>query len=54
MCKWCGIYDGPEGVIQCVPDPIKRVWVFKTDCPDGLTPRERCTLDEHTLNPWRG
>jgi rubredoxin len=52
MCKWCGRYEGPEGVTKAWPRSETKVWVV--EAPDFKdrepTPRE---LVAPTW-PWRG
>lgn len=28
LCKWCGHYVGPEGVVKAFPDPDRGCWVL--------------------------
>jgi hypothetical protein len=60
MCKWCGLYIGPEGVLRAFPDPARKCWVlpqaWDTDSPSvpGLTPAD---VTRDALNktwPWYG
>jgi hypothetical protein len=36
LCKWCGYYVGPEGVLRCYPDMDEGCWVLPLD---GEAPR---------------
>ncbi len=54
MCKWCGHYEGPEGISRARPNP-KGYWDLETtaNCVEfhtWKTPRELVA----PINPWRG
>lgn len=54
LCKYCGHYEGPEGVLRCWPDPKLKVWVLPTADVEPL-PTPRDLLREHgNLWPWKG
>lgn len=48
VCKWCGLYAGPETETKVVLGPT--CWVLKSGLPAGTTPYERLKK----VNPWRG
>lgn len=61
MCKWCGLYIGPEGKLKAFPDPARGAWAlprpFDQNSPEipGRTPKQ--ALAESELGktwPWRG
>lgn len=59
LCKWCGHYLGPEGVLQAFPDPAQGCWVLPRphypDSPDPLpTPAEVLRTHMARTWPWRG
>lgn len=60
MCKWCGHYIGPEGRLQCFPDPERGYWAmprpWDPDSPEkpGLTPKEAVAEKLGKVWPWRG
>lgn len=56
MCKWCGLYVGPEGVQQVVSDPNVKAWQLVKDAgPGSMTPEDAVNASSiaHTW-PWRG
>jgi hypothetical protein len=60
LCKWCGHYVGPEGVLRCFPDQDLGVWSlprpFRPDAPDPPppTPMEAVAERLGKVWPWRG
>lgn len=53
LCKWCGYYQGPEGVLRCWPDPDLGVWRLPEDGVDPApTPAE--LVKPAKLWPWVG
>lgn len=52
LCKWCGLYWGPEGVLRAYPNRAKGYWDLPVDdeTPIYLTPQEMCA----PAYPWRG
>ena len=50
LCKWCGLYWGPEGVGDAHLG--QSAWALDGDPldPSGDTPQRRCD----GLNPWKG
>jgi rubredoxin len=55
MCKFCGLYYGPEGKLTVFPNTEQRYWDLPcnaTDTNRGQTPRE--ILAPAKLWPWRG
>lgn len=58
MCKNCGRYEGPEGVLPVFPCPVLGVWRLpypadpKAPEVSPLTPRER--LNAAKVWPWVG
>jgi hypothetical protein len=56
MCKWCGYYVGPEQEHAVVVSQQTKHWALKSDCPEGITPKEAVTENPLTRGafPWRG
>jgi hypothetical protein len=68
MCKWCGLYVGPEGIIRVFPDLERGYWAmprpFDPGSPEepGPTPADvvakampqRGMSEGKTVWPWRG
>ena len=52
MCKFCGLYRGPEAETRVVIGPS--CWVLKSDLPDGTTPRDVLHRFRAQTNPWFG
>jgi hypothetical protein len=55
MCKWCGLYRGPEDETEVVPSVELGYWVRKkSEFPEGKTPSEVVAEHLGTCWPWRG
>lgn len=59
LCKYCGYYIGPEGVLQAFPHREIGTWVlpepFYTDVgPPTATPEEVVQAALGATWPWRG
>lgn len=56
LCKWCGYYRAHDGNGRiCVIDTERKVWAFRIECPNGLTPLEAATQAMGVKpNPWLG
>jgi hypothetical protein len=59
LCKWCGFYIGPEGVLRAWPHPVQRVWVlpepYYADVGEpGPTPADVISAEMGRTWPWRG
>ena len=50
MCKWCGIYNGPEGWHKVTVGVT--CWVL--DQPKGSTPKSVVENAFGSTNPWNG
>lgn len=59
VCKYCGRYEGPEGLLRAWPDPKRGHWVLpppydpESGAPE-MTPREAVELQLDEVWPWRG
>lgn len=60
MCKWCGHYIGPEGVLRAFPDPARAHWALP-QAFDAGSPAEPCQTPADVLRnamgntwPWAG
>lgn len=63
MCKWCGLYRGPErGEESVVPSPEMGVWILLSSIEDGEYTQDHYTpsqvhrewYGECGVWPWRG
>lgn len=60
LCKWCGHYVGPEGVLSAFPDSDRGVWAlprpYDPDSPKvpGPTPLRALEALMGKTWPWRG
>lgn len=55
LCKWCGLYLGPEGWLTCVVNNEAGYWDLPWNVPHGTTPREVVAASViPKTNPWRG
>jgi hypothetical protein len=60
MCKWCGLYIGPEGVMRVFPDPTRNCWVlphpWDPESPEepGPTPADVVAEALDRSWPWYG
>lgn len=50
MCKYCGHYEGPEGVKQVRPSAKNMCWEFEGPDVTDQTPQEQVS----PVWPWRG
>lgn len=60
LCKWCGLYVGPEGSLRAFPDPARGFWTlprpWDPEAPDRRlrTPAEVLETHLSATWPWRG
>lgn len=66
MCKWCGLYLGPEGVLRVYPDLALGCWALPAPWYPDANPRERQITPKDAVAqllsndeskpvwPWRG
>lgn len=60
LCKWCGHYVGPEGVIHAWPDSARKVWALPRPYDPESTPEPEETPADVLRRelgkawPWRG
>lgn len=60
LCKFCGYYIGPEGIVQAWPDRERGWWVlpasFDPESPEdpGETPDDVLWREMGATWPWRG
>jgi hypothetical protein len=65
MCKWCGLYVGPEGILRVYPDLERGWWDFprpwRPDAPEKPGPTPADVIAESLISsngkpiwPWRG
>lgn len=55
MCKYCGLYYGPEGRLTVFPNIEQKYWDLPTNATGanvGETPR--VIMKRAKLNPWAG
>lgn len=55
MCKYCGLYFGPEGRLTVFPNTERRYWDLPSNATAsnvGNTPQQ--LLKQARLNPWAG
>lgn len=53
LCKWCGLYKGPEGTTWAAVGPT--CWGLVIDLPGATTPKN--AVEDHfdrPVNPWAG
>lgn len=59
VCKYCGRYEGPEGLLRAWPDTERGWWVLPppydplSGAPE-MTPKEAVELNLDDVWPWRG
>lgn len=59
LCKWCGLYLGPEGLQIAWPSGARGYWVLpmEADSDEEIEPTPQATLQEaygRAVNPWGG
>jgi hypothetical protein len=56
LCKWCGLYFGPEGWVDAVVDFKKHEWALPTWLDfESMTPQEAVNQSPIAgAFPWRG
>lgn len=56
LCKWCGHYVGPEGVMRAWPSKAKGCWILGIDEDEepGPTPKDALETAMGRVNPWLG
>lgn len=54
MCKWCGLYDGPEETKQVYINLDKGYWDFPCNLTEFETPQKVCRRELGLVWPWRG
>ncbi len=50
LCKWCGLYVGPEGILEAHPDHVAKEW-HTTRGPHPLPVPKKMV---GKLDPWNG
>lgn len=53
LCKWCGYYIGPEGVLKCSFDACSQRWQLP-DVPRMIVPHIPAENGFVVCDPWRG
>jgi hypothetical protein len=55
MCKYCGLYYGPEGQLEVHRNLEMKYWDFEHQIKEGfLGERPRDILKREKVNPWAG
>lgn len=62
LCKWCGRYEGPEGVLKAFPSKVTGAWALEgwkddkgEELPVEPTPEEAVLAAYgRPVNPWAG
>jgi hypothetical protein len=52
LCKYCGFYNGVDGLKWCVISSTLNCWVSADSDPDGFTPQQ--DANDCGYSPWVG
>lgn len=55
LCKWCGLYRGPEGELDAFPSTETGAWALPGWAEREPTPAEAIeSFYGRSIDPWRG